>query len=218
MRFAYPVDLSSQGDGGFLVRFPDVPEALTEGASRDEALDQAADALVAALGGYVEAKRDIPVPSRRRAGQPVVALPPLVAAKLALYRAMRAQGVSNVALAHKLGSSEGAVRRLIDLDHRSHIEQVTDALGELGKSLITETRRKLLFGDSRELERAIEASSDPADLKLIQQKLAQHSVKQIVDVPTELAVYHAISAAFKKAPPAPAPRKTHRAGRISPRN
>ena len=46
----------------------------------------------------------------------VVALPVLVAAKTALYSAMHEQGVGNTALAERLGLSEGAVRRLIDLD------------------------------------------------------------------------------------------------------
>jgi len=67
MRFIYPVELAPQG-GGYVVRFPDVPEALTEGASREEALDLARDALIAALGGYIEGKRDIPAVSVQRAG------------------------------------------------------------------------------------------------------------------------------------------------------
>ena len=69
-----------------------------------------------------------------------MALPALVAAKIALYGAMHAQGVSNTALAVRLGLSEGAVRRLLDLDHRSHIGQVEAALHGLGQSLTVATR------------------------------------------------------------------------------
>ena len=60
-------------------------------------------------------------------------LPPPVAAKLALYEAMREQNVSGEELAARLGMAEAAVRRLLDLDHRSHIDQVEAALRCLGK-------------------------------------------------------------------------------------
>ena len=64
----------------------------------------------------------------------------LVAAKIALYGAMHEQGVSNTALAERLGRSEGAVRRLIDLDHRSHIGQIETALHALGQRVTVATR------------------------------------------------------------------------------
>ncbi len=67
-------------------------------------------------------------------------MPPLVAAKLALYRAMRGAGSTRVALGKRLGISEGAVRRLLDLDHRSHIGQVEAGLAVLGKRLVVEVR------------------------------------------------------------------------------
>ena len=95
--------------------------------------------LIAALGGYVKAREPIPAPSPAR-GRPTVVLPPLVAAKLALYEAMRAERVTNVALAERLGVTEAAVRRLLDLDHRSHIGQVDAALRALGKRLTIEVR------------------------------------------------------------------------------
>ena len=53
---------------------------------------------------------------------------------------MHEQGVGNTALAERLGLSEGAVRRLIDLDHRSHIGQVETALRALGQRLTVVTR------------------------------------------------------------------------------
>ena len=43
--------------------------------------------------------------------------------------------MSNVALARRLGVTEAVVRRLLDLDHRSHIGQVEKALGILGRRL-----------------------------------------------------------------------------------
>lgn len=135
---AWPTELDRQEDSSILVSFPDVPEALTEGETEDAALEQAQDCLVAALGGYVVARRAIPWPSPAH-GRAVIALPALAAAKIALYAAMHADGVSNATLAMRLSLSEGAVRRLIDLDHRSHIGQVETALRALGQRLMVAT-------------------------------------------------------------------------------
>ena len=140
MEFGYPASLAPQDDGSILVTFADVPGAVTDGETEAEALAQAVDCLVAALGGYIELRRDIPAPSRPRRARPLVILPPLVSAKLALYQALREAGLTRVALGRRLGVSEAAVRRLLDLDHRSHIGQVDAALTVLGKRLVVEVR------------------------------------------------------------------------------
>ena len=49
----------------------------------------AEDALVVALCAYVDNNEALPVPSEAEEGQVMVAVPPIVAAKLALYTAMR---------------------------------------------------------------------------------------------------------------------------------
>ena len=136
MRYAYPVTLERDEAGRFVASFPDVPEALTDGADEAEALSEARDALRAALVGYVHARRALPRPSRRRGS--VVALAPVVAAKLALYQAMRSQQVSNIVLAERLGVTEGAVRRLVDPDHASRMEKVEAALEVLGAGVVLE--------------------------------------------------------------------------------
>ena len=140
MRFLYPVKLTRDADGRIVATFPGVPGAVTDGADRAEALHEAEDCLITALGAYVATRRDLPRPGRPKRGQPIVALPPLISAKLALYQAMRGAGLSNVALARRLKVTEAAVRRLLDLDHRSHIGQVEAALAQLGKRLLVEVR------------------------------------------------------------------------------
>ena len=138
MRYVYPCVLTPEEGGGFFVRFPDVPGALTCGDDRAEALAMAEGALAVALAGYVQQQRDIPTPSPVEEGQAIVTLPPLVAAKLALYTAMRQQGITKVALAARLGLSESVVRRLVNLDHRSHISHVEKALRAVGRKLAVE--------------------------------------------------------------------------------
>lgn len=77
----YLVELEKDGDG-FVVSFPDIPEALTSGATREEALDMAQDALVTALDFYFEDKRPVPAPRRIPKGADAVKLPASVAAKV----------------------------------------------------------------------------------------------------------------------------------------
>lgn len=140
MYYVYPCVLTPEEGGGFYVTFPDVPGALTGGKDRGKALEMAEDALTVALAGYVREHWDIPVPSAVVDGQELVAVSPIVAAKLALYKAMRRQGISKTALAKRLGLSESAVRKLVDPDHRSHISSVEAALRAVGRSLVVGDR------------------------------------------------------------------------------
>jgi len=135
MQHAFPYRFEPEQTGGALIQFVDVPEAHTVApTAADTAGDPALDCLIAALGGYIKLGRAIPRPSPAR-GRPLAILPPLVAAKLALYQAMRAERITRSALARRLDLQENAVRRLLDLDHRSHIDQIDRALAVLGKRL-----------------------------------------------------------------------------------
>lgn len=140
MRYEYPVTLIPDEDGGFIARARDVEGAIAQGDDEREALTEMSEALGAALAGYSLEGRDIPAPSEAAPGDHMVPVSPLVAAKLALRSAMREQGVTNVALAAKLGLSEGAVRRLVDPDHLSKLDGVVAALLALGRGLVIEDR------------------------------------------------------------------------------
>lgn len=143
MQQAYPVILTKDGKN-IIVEFPNVPEAMTVGADEDNALEWAQDALVVALSGYLDDRRDIPKPSKPKAGQKTVALPPLIASKLAIYQAMRDQGVTQSDLADKLHCDARQIRRLLDLDHHSRMDLIDDALHELGKMLVVDIQPLVL--------------------------------------------------------------------------
>lgn len=89
MLLAYPVMLETKEGNNILVSFPDVPEALTDGTTKQEALTEAKDCLIAALDGYIEGRRQIPQPSAENE-LPLVVLPALFTAKIAVYRLYRA--------------------------------------------------------------------------------------------------------------------------------
>jgi len=74
MVYAYPSEITPDEDGSLIALFPDVPEAITGGKNRTEALTMAEDALVTALAGYIHAQWEIPTPSQPATGQEFVAV------------------------------------------------------------------------------------------------------------------------------------------------
>lgn len=134
MSFSYPYELIPQPEGGFTVTFPDIPEAITQGETEEEAAAMAEDALVTALSFYTDDAEPLPHPSPA-CGRRIARVPPLVAAKLVLHDAMVSARVSNVDLARRLGVDEKIVRRLRDPLYKSRIDRVDKALRSLGKRI-----------------------------------------------------------------------------------
>lgn len=134
----YPVTLTAEDNGTITVTFPDVPEAITFGADRSQALAHAVDALETALSFYVDARQPLPVPSRARRGQATVSPSALECAKLGVYQAMMDQGIKKSELARRLGWHAPQVDRLFDLRHASRLDQLEAAARALGRALRVE--------------------------------------------------------------------------------
>lgn len=83
--FVYPVKLIKQPEGGFTVIFPDLPEAITQGETQIEALNEAADCLEEAIVNRMDKKLKIPVPNVVRHNKHSVSLYPSLAEKTAIY-------------------------------------------------------------------------------------------------------------------------------------
>ena len=129
----YPVILEAQPEGGFVVTFPDVPEAITQGEDEDEALMYAIDALESALSFYVDDRKPLPIPSKPKRGQKTVRPSALECAKLGVYQAMTEQGIRKSELARRLGWHMPQVDRLLDLKHASRLDQIEAAARALGR-------------------------------------------------------------------------------------
>jgi antitoxin HicB len=130
----YRVKLSKDTNDTILVEVPDVPGAVTFGEDRAEALLRAPDAIESALMGYIDLRRNIPVPRAGGRG-PFATLPALTEAKLALYTAMRTARVSKSELARRMNIHMPQVDRLIDLRHASRLDQLEAAFHALGKRI-----------------------------------------------------------------------------------
>lgn len=134
-RIAYPAALHVEEGGEVTVTFRDLPGAVTFGENPDAALEAARDCLDEALSFRIARRLDVPPPSAKRRGERLVAPPALTAAKLALYIAQRMAGLTNVALAARLGCHEREVRRLLDPRHASGLERLADAIRAAGGDL-----------------------------------------------------------------------------------
>jgi antitoxin HicB len=135
MAFGYRYTLERQENGWWLVRFPGVPEALTEGETQEVARANAVDCLIAALEGYMKASKPLPRHGAAHSGRDRAVLPSLVTAKLAVYEEMRERGWSKLKLAKQLGMPENSVRRLLDLHHQSHLWIIDEALSKMNAEL-----------------------------------------------------------------------------------
>lgn len=129
--------LIEPGDrSGFVVSFPDVPEANTQGNNADDARAMAEEALGLALLTYP--LRALPLPKSKARGRELVpiAVAPDVAAKLAVVEAFGEAGVSKAELARRLGKDEKEVRRILDPRHPTKLPALMAALRVLGRRLI----------------------------------------------------------------------------------
>jgi antitoxin HicB len=150
-KLAWPAMFIPDDEGRVQVRFPDFPEALTDGTDETEALAEAADCLAEAVAARIVDGEDIPAPSAVRRGMHVVPLPPVLAYKTALFSAMRRDGISKSELARLLGVDEKDVRRLVDPRYGgSKVERLHAALAACGVgaqiTLVDTARRERLLG------------------------------------------------------------------------
>jgi antitoxin HicB len=132
----FPVTLTpDKTDGGFVVTFSDIPEAITQGDTVEEALTMAQDALETAMEFYFEDKRAVPSPSKQKRGQYAVELPASVAAKVLLLNEMVTQNIRPAELARRLNTTPQEVNRLTNLRHTTRIDSIAAALHAMGRSL-----------------------------------------------------------------------------------
>jgi antitoxin HicB len=131
----YPAHFEPAEEGGFVVTFRDIPEAIAQGDDEAEAAREAESVLVSAMDFYFEDNRPVPKPSKAKMGERYIRLPASVSAKVLLLNEMLKQKVGPSELARRLGTLPQVVNRLIDLRHTTKIDKVEEALRCLGKRL-----------------------------------------------------------------------------------
>ena len=141
--FVYPALLTpDEQGGGFVVTFPDVPEAITQGGDVPDALQQAADCLEEAIAGRIRREACLPEASPTGPDCYPIPLPAQTAAKAALYLAIRQTGMTPVETAAHLCCDEKEIRRLLDPRHTSKLSRLEAALAALGQQLVVGVQAK----------------------------------------------------------------------------
>jgi antitoxin HicB len=120
-------------EGKIVVRFRDIPEAITQGDDEADALEMAEDVLISSMDFYFDDKRAVPTPSAPLPGERLIALPLSIASKVLLLNEMLAQKVGPSELARRMDSLPQYVNRMIDLNHTTKIDTIEKALAALGK-------------------------------------------------------------------------------------
>ncbi len=131
--YRYAATLADDPDGGVLVTFADVPEAISHGADREDAFRSAQEALAVALFGYLKEGRKIPA-AKRRAGERIAPQATDVL-KIAVVEAWLESGLTKSEFARLLGVDEKEARRILDPDAATKAGRLEEALSVLGRKL-----------------------------------------------------------------------------------
>ena len=133
--FKYPALFEPNGSNGFIVSFRDVKEALTEGASLEEAKENAIDALITSIEFYIEKNKPFPLPSKPKHNEILICLPISIVTKILLLNAMAEDHIRPIDLANKMGVKPQEVNRILNLKHNSKIDTIEKAFKALNLNL-----------------------------------------------------------------------------------
>ncbi len=135
MRVEYPAIITPQETGGYLVEFPDLEEAFTEGETLEEALLNAAEVLTLMLECRLDDKEEIPQPSKIKKKN-VYWIAPDVKVQAAVLVKQNRQDKSMAELARMLGTSWPSVQRLENPHNSPTLKILDKAATALGKKLV----------------------------------------------------------------------------------
>ncbi len=134
MRLTYPANIVKGADGIYTVTFPDFPETATDGATIEEALFNASEALTLTLEGRAEEGMEIPLPKKR--SKHLIAPAARVQSAILFRIARGNRSISKVARA--LNTSWAAASRLEDPRHSPTLKQIEKAAASVGKRLVVD--------------------------------------------------------------------------------
>ncbi len=111
-------------------------QGATSGATKQEALREAQDLIAAMVASAMADGERIPTPDACNKGNATVILPPMLAAKAAIYHEMKKNGKRKSDLVRALGQEyQKQVDRILNPSHRSTLPQLEAAALALGKQI-----------------------------------------------------------------------------------
>lgn len=125
-----------KNNGGYVVTFRDLPEAITQGDSVEVALQEATDCIEEAIAARIGDRLDIPEPSDIQENEYLVTVPMQTALKAAVNLAMSESRINKVQIANALKIDEKEVRRILDPHHGTKLATLERTLNVLGKKAV----------------------------------------------------------------------------------
>ena len=135
MKIEFSALFDPQNVGGFTVTFPDLPEAITEGDSLEEAIFNAQEVLTGCLEQRIDDGEEIPVPVMKK-GKNFRLISPAAAVQSALLVRFAKNGSTLADIARALGTSWPSAQRLENPKHSPTLRQLERAAAALGKRLV----------------------------------------------------------------------------------
>jgi antitoxin HicB len=135
MSRGFSIDIQFDGEL-YVATSKELPEVATYAEDRPTALDQARDAVDAAVRHRLRKGISVPHPIEMSGLVSTVTLDPILMAKLALNQAWRQTGWTKSEFAARLGVTEAIARRLLDPDHENRLSALAGAADVLGFRLV----------------------------------------------------------------------------------
>ncbi len=135
MKIFYPAIVNHDlQDNRYLVKFYDLPEAITEGTTLEEALFNASEVLTLTLEGRIDEGIEIPQPTSKMENVYLIAPSARLQAALLIKFARANHTISEIARA--LETSWPAAARLEDPHHWPSLRQLERAANAIGQKLV----------------------------------------------------------------------------------
>jgi antitoxin HicB len=113
--FAFPAHFEPDlVDGGFVITFRDLPEAITQADTYEQGISEASDCLAEAIAAYIDDQRSLPVPTLKQTDEELIPVPLEIAWKAELYSKLRDQNLTISQLASQLGEDKRKIENLVD--------------------------------------------------------------------------------------------------------
>lgn len=138
MNILYPAKITfSNQDARFTVEFLDFPEAITEGASLEEALQNAAEVLTLTLEGRMDEEMQIVAPTNfTKKNKNIYYIAPAARVQAALLVKTSLSSVTKAAIARSLETSWPAIARMENPHHSPTLRQLEKLAAAVGKRLV----------------------------------------------------------------------------------
>ncbi len=136
MKVIYPAKIAKDTNGKYFVKFSDIPGAITEGETLDEAIFNASEAITGVLEVMIEEGVDVPIPSKVKKGEHLIAPEARVQSALLLHWGRGDRTIAEIA--RSVNTSWAAIQKLEKPGHTPSLSQLEKVAHALGKQLVIE--------------------------------------------------------------------------------